>query len=218
MDVNHLFQEVDEDLQRKKVEEWWKKNGSSVLTAALVIVLATALFNGWKSYRTYAEQKATGAVVALTEDKKLSEGDRIQKLESFARANPGISHAMIAKLKAAAAAIKDSKTDKAVAIYDEVAGDASVETPFRQLADLLAVQALMDTGDPAKLLTRLQPLMTPDGAWAPSARELAGHLALKTGDKDKARQYFRESSDDSSAPESVMLRAKDMLRSIGEGK
>jgi hypothetical protein len=217
MDEHSLFQEVDEDLQRKKMEAWWKEHGTKVLAGALLIVLATAGFNGWQAYRTFTEQKVSGAVLALTDDAKLSDEQKADKLQGFARANSGISQATLARFDAAEAEIKDKKVDKAVAIYDALAADGSVETPFRQLADLMAVQATMDTGDSAVLIKRLEPLMAEGGAWAPSAKELGGYLAIKMGDKAKARQLFREASQDPHAPETLVPRAKDMLRWLGEG-
>ena len=49
---NTLFQEIDEDLDRQKMEAMWKRYGSWVIIFALAIVIVTAgtvAYNSWKS-------------------------------------------------------------------------------------------------------------------------------------------------------------------------
>ncbi|MDD5586479.1 MAG: tetratricopeptide repeat protein [Alphaproteobacteria bacterium] len=216
MTESSLFQEIDEDLQRQKLEAMWKRYGHYIIGAALAIVLATALFSGWRSWRTYSEQKATAGLLGLVEGKIADKAQQVDSLESFARVHAGASQAFLAHLQAASIALKDGKTDRAVAIYDAMANDMTVELPFRQLADLLSVQAQLDTGEPAALQARLQPLET-DSPWRVTAKEFTALLALRAGDKEKAKTLYTELSKDASAPHSMIQRATDMARWLNEG-
>jgi hypothetical protein len=216
MTESSLFQEIEEDLQRQKLEALWKRYGHYIIAGAAAIVLATALYSGWKSWRTYSEQKASDGLLALIEGKAPDKDKQIESLESFARAHPGISQAALAHLRAASIALKDGKTEKGIAIYDVMANDATVETFFRQLADLLSVQAQLDIGDPVALQARLQPLVA-DSPWRVSAKEYTALLALRVGDKEKARTLYMELSNDTNAPPSIIRRSKEMASWLSEG-
>lgn len=210
-----ILQEIEEDLQRQRYEKLWKQYGHYVIAAALAIVLAAAVISGWRSWREYSEQKATAGLLTLVEGKADDKARQTDGLESFARAHPGSGHAALARLNAAAIAIKEGKTEQGISIYDSLAADESMEMPFRQLGDLLSVQAQLDSGDIAKLKSRLSPL-TADGPWRLSARELSALLSLRAGEKEEAKRLYSEISKDGNAPSSMVQRANDMLRWIGE--
>ncbi len=215
--TNHnLFQEIEEDLQRQRIEALWKRYGNIILGVVLFIVLLTAAISGWRTYRVRTEQAATAGIVELLGKTATDKGAGVAALEEFARAHGGEAHGFLARLNAANLALQEGDADRAVAIYDELARDANVERSFRQLADLLAVQIRMDEGDPAALQSRLEPLLK-DSAWRFTAREFSAHLALKADDREKAKKLFEELSLDKEAPSSIAQRSGDMLRWLNEG-
>ena len=211
-----LLQEIEEDLQRQKYEKLWKKYGHFVLGAILGIVLITAFVSGWRSWKTYSEQNASAGLLRFVEGETEDKARQIDNLEAFARANPGTGHAVLARLNAAKIAFKEGKTEQAVTIYDSLANDASVETPFRQLGVLMSVQAQLDSGEPAALKERIAPLMA-DGAWRVTAKEFTALLNLRMDDKEAAKNLYSEIAQEKEAPESVIQRANDMLRWLNEG-
>lgn len=218
-DNSSLFQEIDEDLQRKKIEEIWKRYGNHIIGGALAIVLATAGYNGWQAYTIRQEQKATAAILNVVNDKKIEADRQVELLDHFAKTNPGIAQSFLARFEAASVALRDGKDDKALEIYNGIAADPSVELTFRQLADLMAVQAQLDNGDPAALQPRLDKLMA-ESPWKASAKELSAYLALRVGDKAKAKKLFTELTTDADVPNSMQYRATDMVRWLsdqGEG-
>jgi len=216
MTNENLFQEAQDDLERQKLENLWKSYGGLLLALALTIVVATAGYNFWDAQNAKQNQKATGDLVALLNQANTDQAKQVDALEQFAKANDGKAQAAFAALHAGAMAAKDGKTDKAVQIYDALAADAKADTAFRQLADLLTVEMQADTGDAAKLLQRLQPLMAENAPWRFSAMEQGGYLALRSGDKAKAKGWFTELSQDASVPRSMSNRAADVLRLLGE--
>lgn len=216
MTHGNIFQEIDEDLERQRLETLWKKYGPVILAAAAAIVLATGGFSAWHSLRAAQEQKATASLIAILGDASAADSKQIEALESFAAKNTGETQATFAELHAAASALKAGDQAKATALYDKVAADTGADPAFRQLADLLAVQAKMDDGDPVALQKRLQPLLADGAPWRQTAMEYEAFLALKAGDKAKARQLFTELSQDASAPQSLSARAADMLHVVGE--
>jgi hypothetical protein len=213
MTENNLFQEVQEDLDRQRLEALWKKYGAWVVIAALGIVVSTASSTAYRSWTADHNQRLTSALLSATQ----ASGDaakNIEALQAFAGKNAGAGLADLALLRAGALAVDRNDSAKAVELFDKVASDAKADPAFRQLGDLLSVRAQMDKGDPATLSARLQPLTAPSAAWRFSALEDQAYLALRAGDKAKAKQIFADLSQNARAPQSITARAADILRSL----
>jgi hypothetical protein len=212
MTQENIFKEIEEDLERQKYEDLWKRYGIHVIAAALAIVLGTAGYNFWSDHVSKAHQSATGELEQILGETKADQAKQVQALQDFAERNQGQAQSAIARLHAAAVAARQEKKDEAIHIYDSVAADSKADTAFRQLADLLSVEIQIDSGDVAQLLTRLQPLITDQAPWRFTAMEYSGYLALRAGDKVKAKQLFTDLSQNATVPESLRDRAADILR------
>lgn len=217
MNENALLQEIEEDLARQRYEKLWKKWGPYIVGAGLLIVAATAGVTGYKSYKLEQAQKTTSAYVDMVLKSREAKDDLVGKFQAYGDENKGTALAAFARLKAADAALKLDKKDEAVKIYDELAVDKTVDTNYRQLADVLAVQTLLDSGDASALEARLQPLMKEDCIWRFTAKELAGYLAIRVGDKEKAKVIFGELKAMPGAPPSITARSGDVLAWLNEG-
>ncbi len=216
MTEHNIFQEIEEDMERQKMEALWKRYGVFVIAGALAAVLITGGITAWRSWNTERDQRATAAFIDIVKNAGSDQAKEIDALESFAQKNHGDAQATFAQLHAAALAVANGNKDKAVQIYDSIASDHKANSAFRQLADLLAVQAQIDSGNPAALEKRLQPLLAENAPWRFTAMEYDGYLALRTGDKAKAKQIFTELAQNASAPQSLSARAADMQRYIGD--
>lgn len=213
MTEHNLFEEVQADLERQKLEALWKQYGLWVIIVALGIVLATASSTAYRSWKTQRDQHLTAGLLAASKsDPDL--GKSISALQKFADENPGTNHADIAWLHAGALAAEQGDKTKAAGFFDKAANDNTADPAFRQLGDLLSVQVQLDSGDPAALSARLQPLTEERAPWRYSALEEQAYLALRAGDKAKARQIFSDLSQDARAPQSIGARASDILRSL----
>lgn len=216
MTEHNIFHEIDADLERQKLENLWKRFGPAIVLGAGLIVLVTAVYTSWNTWKTGKDQQATNGLMTAIQAAHADPTKDVDTLEAFAQKNPGTTQATFADLHAAAAAEMAGQKDKALQIYDAVAKDDKADLAFRQLADLMAVRAQMDTGNPAELDKRLQPLLGGNQPWRFSAQEYDGYLALRAGDKAKATQVFTSLSQDAAAPHSIGARAADMLRFLSE--
>jgi hypothetical protein len=213
MTEHNLFDEVQADLERQKLEALWKKYGIWIAVAALGIVLATAGSTAYRSWRVDRDQKLTSGLLDVSKtDADVAKG--IDGLQKFADQNAGTVHADMALIRAGMLAVDKGDKVKAAGFFDKVANDAKADPAFRQLGELLSVQVQMDSGDAAALTARLQPLTEEREPWRYSALEAQGYLALRTHDTAKARQIFAELSQDARAPQSIAARAADILRSL----
>ncbi|MDE1901445.1 MAG: tetratricopeptide repeat protein [Alphaproteobacteria bacterium] len=213
MTERNIFDELQEDFERQRLENLWKKYAPAVIAAALAIVIATAGMSAWRTWKTDRDQKLTNAYIdAAQEDQDAAKS--VDLLQKFAAAHPGTDLGAFALLRAGAQQAEQGDAAKAAASFDAVANDAKADPAFRQLGTLLSVRAQMDTGDAAALSARLDPL-TADGApWRYSALEAQAYLALRAGDTAKAKKIFTDLSQDARVPQDIAARAGDIVRSF----
>lgn len=216
MTQDNIFREVEEDIERQKYEDLWKRYGIYVVAAVLALVLGTGANSYWQMHTEIEHQKATGGLAVIQNQLKKDSGKGFEALQDFAVKNRGQAQAAIAELGAAALAAQHGNKDQAIKMYDQLAADPQADHAFRQLADLLSVQQQIDVGDVTVLQKRLQPLMAEKEPWRFSAMEYGGYLAIRAGDKAKATEIFTALSQDAGVPASLSARAADMLRLLAE--
>ncbi len=207
-----LIQEIEEDIQRQRFAALWKRFGPALITAVSVIVIGTAAISGWNSYQLNRQQEASNALIQILDTTKKDE--KIAALEGFVKTDDVVTQAVLARFFAAESAMDEGKKERAIAFYDALAQDSDVEPIFRGLADLLSVMAQFDAGEPKVLEARLEPLMQA-GPWSPLASELVGHLALKVGDKERAKKIFAKLLSMKEVSPGVQRRANDLYQWLG---
>ncbi|HYH21431.1 MAG TPA: tetratricopeptide repeat protein [Azospirillum sp.] len=214
--MSDIFQEVDEDLRRDRMERVFKRYGGVFVAIAVLLVAGTAGFNLWRNWQQSQREAATAALVTAVGQAQTAPEKGVEALAAFAAQTSQPDLKAIARFDAAA--VKAGTGDKvaAVAIYDSIAADTAVKLVYRDLATLLSVMHQMEKGDPAALQARLQPLMADTSPWRFSAREMTAVLAARAGDKERARTLFQQLADDSAAPAGVRSRAADLAALYGK--
>jgi hypothetical protein len=221
--MSDIFREVDEDLRRDQLDKLWKQYGPWLLTAAVLIVAATAAWVGWQRYQEQRETSRTAAfasALAQLADARSGKGDlnaALGKLSTTASSLGGPT-GTLARFYEAGLLLEQGKRDDAVALYDQIAGSGEVAPTFRDLALLLSCQQQLDIADPAQLTQRLEPLAKPLNPWRHSARELIALLAVRAGDPAKARGLFEELARDPEAPSGLRARANQLAAFYEESK
>ncbi len=210
-----VFREVDEALREDRARVIWKRYGTLIIAAALAIVMATAGFVFWRNYQAGQNAQHTAALataIALAEDEPEAAMDALAGIAEDA----GGDHAMLARFYEAGLHAEDGDVENALQLYRQIADDGAVDEMWRQLATLLSVMHRVDGDDPATLEAELAPLMADANPWRHSARELAGVLALRRDDRDRAIELFGGLAADPATPEGVRGRASDMLAWLEE--
>jgi hypothetical protein len=205
-----IFQEVEEDLRADRYKRLWEKYGKFVVGAAVAVVLATAGTVAWKDWQQRQRAGDSARLAgAMAEAQKGERDAALAQLAMIARDGTA-GYAMLARLQEAAVLADKGDPDGAAAIYDKVAADASLDAEFRDLARLLAVLQRIDKDTPASLMAALEPLLAA-GPWRPIASELAALVALRQGDKAKAREFLTRVADDAQAPRGARACAAELL-------
>jgi hypothetical protein len=212
--VSDIFQEIDEDLRRENFAKLWTRYGRYVIALAVLVVVATGVVGGWREYQL-RQRRAEGVRYATALDLARQGKDKEAAAAFGALADEaGGGHAVLARFEAAALKAKTSDIAGALATYDALAADGSIETTYRDLATLLAAQYRFKDSDPKSIIDRLAPLTAAANPWHPSALELTALAQLKASQKPEAVATFKRIADDLAAPQSLRARAAEMAAAI----
>lgn len=191
MSNDNIIREIDEELRSDRMRNLWRRFGVWVIAAAVVIVLAVAVNEGWQWWQNSNSSASSDQFYSALE---LAEGSDIpaaqDALNKVIAANHG-GYPVLARFRSAALLAKDGKTAEAVAAYDAIA-TAESNKYLRELALALAGNLLVDGGDVAQVEQRVGGLISGNGAMRNAARESLGLAKYKAGDLDGARTSFEE--------------------------
>jgi len=175
--VSDIFQEVDEEVRREKLQQLWERHSNLIVAAALVVVLAVG---GWRGYDWWENKKAAESGAAFEAALNLAEsGKQEEARAAFAKlAQDGSSgYRVLARFREAA---ELAKTDPAAAAaaYNALANDSSIGRTLQDLAAVRGGLLLVDTAPlrthrEARAPDRGRPSVPPHCARAARARRLA---------------------------------------------
>jgi hypothetical protein len=213
--VSDIFHEIDEELRRENYAKLWKRFAPYIIGIVVVALLATGGVMAWRGYA--ARQRAIDGERFQVALNLLHAGNTKAASTAFADlSDTGGGRAVLAQFEMAAIESRAGNDPGAVARYNAIAADGSVDRAFRDLATILAVQDSLGKGDPHQLIDRLMPMASSPahGPWQPSALELTALAQLKAGDRKGARATFQRLADDLAAPQGMRSRATEMLAAL----
>jgi hypothetical protein len=214
MSDQDFFREVDEAVRQERYKQLWDKYGVYVLGAAALFVLSVAGYKGWAYWQ---DKQAADAGAKFTQALSMEEGADAAKaremLAALAESGPE-GYRVLARFQLAAAAAEAGETDKAVADFDALAKDPSVDPILQGRAALQAAALRLDKADYAEMEGRLRGLIESNSAWRYSARELLGLSAYRLNDMREAERQFSALVGDQGTPPNLRERADMMLALI----
>jgi hypothetical protein len=209
-----LLKEIADELRDERLARLWRRYGNWLIGAALLLVVAAAGHQGWKSYQASQREQASvryAAAVRLVAD---ANAQAAEKAFAEIAASAPAGYAMLARFREAQLAAKQGDATRAADLYRRLAADSSLDRAYRDLAQLLAAYAVADRADPKALRQEIAKLGQPDSSWRFLARELSALLSLRAGDRDIARDELRRLADDPDAPATIKARAHDAAAQI----
>lgn len=185
-----IFQEVDDEVRRDKALEFWQKYQNLILAIAVLIVLAAAGFRYWQYEKEKAEQAAGDrfqAAITTIEAGKPNEANG--GLAELAAEAPG-GYRVLAQMTEAGDKAA-SNPQAAIAAFDAIAGDASIDPLFRDAARLRAAFLRLDQPSEEQAgAAALTSLAGGEGPYRDIARLALGAVALSRGEFDDAAKQL----------------------------
>jgi len=214
--VADIFQEVDEEVRREKLQQLWERHSNLIVAIALLIVLAVA---GWRGYEWWEGKKAAESGAQFEAAISLAEGGKQAEAQAaFAKiARDGSTgYRILARFREAAEA---AKTDPAAAakLYDSLAGDSSLDRALRDLAAIRAGLIQVDTAPLPEMTAKLEPLTTADRPFRHTARELLALSAWRNGDTAAAKRWLDLIATDAETPAGTRQRM-EVLTTLSNDK
>lgn len=213
--MDHFIEEVDEELKRERYMDLWRKYGTLIVGAVLIVVIAVAGTVGWRQYR---KNERIEAGLAFMDARALAEkGKTEEALAAFkALGTNGVAgYRELARFQEAAVLARQGNEAAAAGVYDSIARDGGTDKLFRDLALILYTLSVADRAEPKALMDRLKPLTESSSPWRFSALEITALLERRRGDTDAAKAIYRKLADDEKAPPKLRARAAEFLAVIG---
>jgi hypothetical protein len=210
MSDDSFIREVNEEIRKDQARALWDRYGPALIAAALLVVLGTAAYVG---YRYWDELRANRSGDAYSQALVLADsGKNDDALAAFAQLEKDGygAYPMLARMRAATVKADKGDVDAAVKDFDAVAADASIPTVLRDMAKLRAALLLVDNGSFAEVSSRVEALTADGNPLRHSAREALGLAAWKDGKNADALKLFDQIAADEAAPRNVRQRATMM--------
>ena len=209
-----FLREVDEAVRQEHYKKLWDEYGIYALGLAVLVIAGGAAYKGWTYWQ---ERQAQAAGASFSQALDVLDGPDPAKakdiLTSLSDKGPH-GYRVLARFQLAAAAEKAGDTDKAVAEYDALAKDSSVDAILRDHSTLQAATLRLDKADHSEMEQRLKTLAEGNSAWRFSARELLGLSAYRLNNMGEAEKQFSALVGDQGTPPNLRERANMMLALI----
>ena len=217
MSNDTIIREVDEELRRDRLRNFWRHGGPWVIVAAVLIVVGVAGYEGWMWWSKTQAAKSSDQFYAAAEIADGTDVTAAKKALDDVIAQSSGGYPMLAQFREAALLSQNGKTDDAVAAYDALSTSLG-NTHLRELALILGANLLIDKGDVAAVEQRVGGSITPADPLRNAAREVTGLTQYKAGKLDDAMKSFTDIMNDPLATQDLRNRIQlYTLQLLAEG-
>jgi hypothetical protein len=215
-DISETFvKEVDENLRRDRINDFFKENGSWLI-AGLILFLAAC--GGLIWYQQYRENRTEAQVEQLAQIyKAIAVGNTSKVPQQLDELSTSGSKAVRASalFTRAAFAVQENDNKLAIATYKKVRDDSSLPDAYRNAALVRETALEFDQLDPQQVIAQLAPIAKPGNPWFGSAGEMTALALIKAGKTKQAGQLFATLAKDKNVPESIRNRSIQISGSLG---
>jgi hypothetical protein len=215
-DISDTFvREVDENLRRDQLREFFEAYGVWVIAALVVFLAASGGFIWWKQHQIQRHQEQVEKLAQVFKDAGSGNVSQVpQQLDELSKSGSKAVRAE-AQFVRAALALQQSDSKTAIATYKAIAGDSGLPQPYRNAALIRETALEFDQLQPQEVIARLQPLAKRGEPWFGTAGEMTALAMIKQGRRKEAGQLFAAIARDNSVPETIRTRALELAGSLG---
>lgn len=211
--MSDIFREIDEELRRDNLLKLWSRYRRYVIALVVLVLVIAGGIMAWRDHQL-SERRAQSVryASALSLAGEHKDTDAAKVFDAVAQQGGG--YGVLASFENAELLAKSGDRKGAVAAYDRLAADSSIDPAFRDIAVLLSVMHGMPDADPHSVIERLAPMTAAGNPWRPTALELTAAARLGSGDKSGALDLYKSLADDLAAPQGLRARAAEMAAAL----
>jgi hypothetical protein len=215
-DIGETFvREVDENLRRDQLRDFFKAHGSWVIAAVILFLAASGGLIWWRQHQQQRAEAQVEEFAALFKDIGAGSSSQLpQKLDNLSQSGSKAVRAS-AMFARAALAIQQGDIKTAISTYKSAVADSGLPQPYRDAALIRQTALEFDQLQPQELITRLEPLAKPGEPWFGSAGEMTALALAKQGKRQEAGSLFAAIARDNTVPSSIRERATQLAASFG---
>ena len=209
-----LAREVEEELQRERLLNFWNKYRFLIIGGVFAIILSTAgteFYHSWRNKVRLDESNKFEAAVLLNatgEQEKAVAGLKTVSQEAKT------DYKYLAELRLAGIALQNNKLEEALATLKSIYENSSAPSSLRNIARLSYVGHQIDTQNGNTLLPILSDLLVPQSEYYAAAVELKTAILLKQDKKEEARQLLQNAVLNPNLAPDTVNRLKSFLSAI----
>lgn len=210
-----FVREVDENLRRDQLRDFFKAYGNWLIAALVLFLAASGGFIWWKQHQAQQHEAEIEQLAQVY--KEIGSGKASQAPQQLDQLSKSGSDAVRASALFARAALALQQNDLKLATgtYKAMANDSGLPKPYRDAALIRETALEFDQLQPQEVVARLEPLAKPGEPWFGTAGEMTGLAMLKQGRKQEAGQLFAAIAKDRGVPATVRARAQQVASSLG---
>jgi hypothetical protein len=217
MSDSEVFREVDEDYRRDQMIAFWRRYGTAVAAAAVVVMIAALGVNFYIQRQQAEKEVETARFEAMLSDiQPGNEQEAIQNLAAYA-ATAKPMQATLAMLTEASLRQRSGNITAAAQVYHQIADGDQAPQDLKDLAVVRLGYIAADSDKPEPLIPRLQAIADKMSPWRFSAREAVALLTAKAGQREQAAKMFSDLGQAPGAPFDLAQRAR-ALADLYRGK
>ncbi|HEY5048261.1 MAG TPA: tetratricopeptide repeat protein [Rhizomicrobium sp.] len=203
--MTDIFHEVEEEVRRERLEQFWKKHSDYIIAGMALIVIAVAGFQLWRVYDQKQRVRASNEYTAAVQ--MLQSGQSNLAAELFAKLGKSAprGYSAASRLQEADALLSEGNRADAIALYKQIA--AGSDPDLGAVARLHAAWAIVDQAPKSEVTALVGPLTAAGSAWNPMAREILAYADYRAGNAKAANEYESLAAD-TNAPDGVRQRAR----------
>ena len=210
-----FFKEVEENLRRDRMQDFFKTYGKWV---ALGVLLFPAAVGGWIYWHEQRKQKAAAQSeqlhAALTDIAANRQQTVPQRLDQLEQSHSDVVRAS-AMLTDAALALEKNDRTAAIAKYRELPNAEDIAEIYRNVATVRLTALEFDSLKPEDVISRLEPLAKAGNPWFGSAGEMTALALMKQGKNAEAGRLFAAIAADTQVPSPIRSRAVQVAGTLG---
>jgi hypothetical protein len=215
-DITETFErEVDENLRRDQIRDFFKDNGSYLVGLLILFLAASGGFIWFQQHRENTAQAHVEQIAQIYKDIGTGNTSKVpQQLDDLSQSSSKAVRAT-ALFTRAAFALQQNNQKLAIATLKTIADDGSLPDSYRNAALIRQTALEFDQLQPQQVIARMQPLAKAGNPWFGSAGEMTALALVKQGKKKEAGELFAAIAKDKSVPQSLRDRSIQIAGSLG---